>query len=50
MEAQLPPQNLTIYKTELPLFIEVRVFQMRFNLNKTFASDAWAEMNLNELK
>ena len=24
--------------------------QMRFNLNKIFASDAWAEMSLNESK
>ena len=23
---------------------------MQFNLNKNFASDAWAEMSLNELK
>ena len=32
-------QTLNIYKTELPLVMEVYVFQMRFNLNKIFASD-----------
>ena len=50
IEAQLPPQSLKIYQTELPLFIEVCIFQMRFNLNKIFASDVWVEMSLNELK
>ena len=34
------PQNINIYETELPLFIEVCIFRMRFNLNKIFASDA----------
>ena len=50
VEAQVPPQSLKIYQTELPVFIKVCVFQMWFNLNKIFASDAWAEMSLNELK
>ena len=35
---------------ELPVFMEVCVNRKRFNLNKNFASDAWAEMSLNELK
>ena len=39
-ETQLPSQNLKIYYTELPLFIEVCVFRMRFNLNKSFTIDA----------
>ena len=47
VEAQVAPQNLQIYYTELTLFIEVYVFQMRFNLNKIFTSDVWAEMSLN---
>ena len=47
MEDQLPQQNLKIYFMDLPLFIAVYIFRMRFNLNKIFASDAWAEMSLN---
>ena len=35
MEAQLDLQGLKIYQTELPLFIEVCVLQMPFNLNET---------------
>ena len=50
MEAQLSLQNLKSYLMDLPLFIEVYIFQMRFNLNKIFASDAWAEMSSNKLK
>ena len=50
METQLRLQNLKIYLMDLPLFIEVYIFRMKFNLNKTFASDAWAEMSLNKLK
>ena len=47
VEAQLPPQSLKIYQTELPLFIEVCVFRMRFDINETFCQ--WC-MSLNELK
>ena len=50
MENQLRLQNLKIYLMDLPLFIEVYIFRMKFNLNKIFASDAWAEMSLNKLK
>ena len=50
MEAQLSLQNLKSYLMDLPLFIEVYIFQMRFNLNKIFACDAWAEMSSNKLK
>ena len=46
VEAQIPPPSLNIHETELPLFIVVWVFRMWFS----FASDAWAEMSLNELK
>ena len=35
---------------ELPLFTEVYVIRMLFNLKKTFVSDTWAEVSLNELK
>ena len=49
-EPQLPPQILKIYETKHPLFIEVCVFRIRYNLNKIFASDTWARMSLNELK
>ena len=45
VEAQLPPQALKIYWTELSFF-----FRMRFSLNKSSANDALAEMSLNELK
>ena len=34
----------------LSLFIEKCILQMRFNLNKIFASEAWAEMSRNELR
>ena len=50
MEAQLPLQNLKDYLMDLPLFIEVYIFRMMFNLNKIFASDAWVERSLNKLK
>ena len=50
MEAQLPLQNLKIYLMDLLLFIETYIFRVRFNLNKIFASDAWAEISLNKLK
>ena len=50
MENQLRLQNLKIYLMDLPLFIEVYIFRMKFNLNKIFASDVWAEMSLNKLK
>ena len=50
MEAQLPLQNLKIYLMNLPPFIELYIFRMRFNLNKIFACDARAEMSLNKLK
>ena len=50
VEAQLPSQNLNIYQTNLPVFIERCIFPMWFNLNKIFASDAWAEMSLKELE
>ena len=49
-EAQHPLQNLKIYLIDLPLFIEVYIFWMRFNLNKNFVSDAWADMSLNKFK
>ena len=49
-EAEFPPQSLKFYYIELPLFIEVCVFWMWFNLNKVSASDALAEISLNELK
>ena len=50
MEAQLLLQNLKIYLMNLPLFIEVYIFKMRFNLNKIFFFFPWAEMSLNKLK
>ena len=50
MKAQLPLQNLKTYLTDLPLYIEVCIFRIRFNLNEIFASDALAEMRLNKLK
>ena len=53
VEVQLTPQSLKIYQTELPFFIEVRVFRMRLNLNKVLPvmhELKWAQMNQNELK
>ena len=44
VEAQLPLQNINIYQTVLPLFIEVCVFQMRLDQDKIFASVAWHEL------
>ena len=32
VEAQIPPQSLKTYQTELPLFIYVCIFLMRFSL------------------
>ena len=50
MEAQLLLQNLKTYLTDLPLYIEVYIFRIKFNLNEIFAKDALAEMRLNKLK
>ena len=50
IEAQLLLQNLKTYLTDLPLYIEVCIFRIKFNLNEIFARDALAEMRLNKLK
>ena len=50
MEAQLLLQNLKTYLMDLPLYIEVCIFRIKFNLNEIFARDALAEMRLNKLK
>ena len=51
VEAQIPLQSLKIYQTELPLFIHVCIFRMRFSLNNlVFASDTWAKTSSNELE
>ena len=38
------------YQTVIPIFIEVFIFQMQFNLKTIFSSYAWAQMSSNEPK
>ena len=48
-----PPQSLKMYLIELPLFIEVCVFRMLFNLNKILPvmhELKWAQISSNEPK
>ena len=45
-----PRKALIFIKQGSPLFMKECLFRMRFNLNIIFASNAWGEMILNELK
>ena len=45
-----PPAKPQDLLNGVPLFMEICGLWMWFNINKIFASDAWAEMSLNEVK